>query len=734
MLATSVCRLPAAAVSRCGPAAARRALSTTADKFDDFGKHAFGDKAQARFVPSAALEDIKAAAAEDEPVPPAAADAFAAGLLGWARTHGGVTHFTHQFHPMTGDTSEKHDAMVKTKYGGAIMAFSGKQLAKGEPDGSSFPGGDLRATHTARGYTLWDPSSFCFLRNHGAGKTLHIPAMFVAYTGAALDNKTPLLRSEKALQAAGVKLFDALRMPGHTRMHAESGVEQEFFLVEDSYYRRRTDLVMTGRTLLGREAPKGQELDDQYFGTMSPRFLEAIHDAEVEMWKLGIPQSTRHREVAPGQYEIAPVFNTCNVASDHNQLVMDLLAEGAARHGLAALFHEKPFADLNGSGKHNNWSVGSNKIGTVFAPGNNVPQNTVFLTFLAATVRAVHKHADLLRISIASASNDHRLGGHEAPPAVMSMYLGDDVTAGLQAFMDGADGHEVAQRLLDVGAASRPTAALDPTDRNRTSPFAFTGNKFEFRAVGSTQSASLSSFVLNTILSESLHHLADEFAKHADKTGADFDAAVHGVLRATFKEHDAIIFNGDNYSQEWAAEAAERGLPEYRTAPEAFEQMTAEKNLALFEDLGVLSRDELHARFDVRMDQYWKALAIEARCITDMYRQHVQPAGFRAHTTGSAALTAAGAAGTAFSCDAVKAELADLGAALEHGAADVRALDAKLKQLHAMSSPSEMAFFARDELQSTANNLRGHADHIEGASAASDWTLPTYGQMLFEQS
>ena len=610
-------------------------------------------------------------------------------------------------------------------------------LVKGEPDGSSFPNGGLRDTHEARGYTVWDPTSPCFITSHGTGTTLCVPSVFFSWHGHALDEKTPLLRSVDALEREAVSLLRVMGEHKHKTVHTDSGIEQEFFLVDREYYLRRPDIMQTGRTLQGAAPPKGQSLDDQYFGAFSDRFLRCMNDAEVAMWKLGIPQTTRHREVAPGQYEMAPVFAHANVAGDYNMLQMDVLTRTAEEHGLQVLFHEKPFAGLNGSGKHNNWSVGTNLIGTLFDPGHQPAQNLLFMTFLAATVRAVHLHGDVLRSAMGGASNDHRLGANEAPPAIMSVFLGSDVTAAVNEFV-GEDVVKAsnAKGSGDLGVGCLPEFTIDPTDRNRTSPFAFTGNKFEFRAVGSTHNPARSNTYLNTAMADALKHIS---ATLSDRIGsrklgkAELAAETAAVVRDVFKQHAAAVFDGDNYSKAWEEEAERRGLQNLRNTVDSIAAFDSEKNYALFEKHGVLSRAELAARVNVVTEEYVTKILTEVDSFTAIARTMVYPAAFEMQTKVAGAVIAAKSAGIETG-SGQHAHLDSLTATLNSLIATTDALNDAAAKVHEAGSLFDEAKLCQSTLLPLMEDARAHADKLEGLCDADLWPMPNYHEMLFHQA
>lgn len=651
----------------------------------------------------------------------------------WAEDRG-ATHFCHWFQPLTNYFAYKHDSLIKHDGDHVITNLTGKMLVIGEPDGSSFPSGGLRATHTARGYTVWDPSSPCFITSHGTGTTLNIPSVFFSWTGHALDEKTPLLRSVEAFERETKRLLKVMGEAKHKRVHADSGIEQEFFLIDKDYYRARPDIMQTGRTLTGADPPKGQSLDDQYFGSFSDRSLRMMNDAEVAMWKLGIPQTTRHREVAPGQYEMAPVFSTVNVSGDFNLLQMDILSKTAEEHDLAVLFHEKPFAGLNGSGKHNNWSVGTDRVPSLFSPGDKPEENLLFMTFLAATIRAVDLHGDVMRYAVAGPGNDHRLGANEAPPAIVSIYLGDDVTRGVYKFIGEEPPVEIHPHSL--GVSSLPEFTVDRTDRNRTSPFAFTGNKFEFRAVGSSHNPSRSNTCLNVMAADSVAFLADEIAARTEGKNlskSELRDVVVDLLQSTIKKHMRVLFDGDNYSEDWVVEAEKRGLLNLRTTPEAYATFNSQKNTELFGKYKVLSKEELDARIEVALEEYNLRVSTEVSSFGSLVNTHIMPPAYNAQTRIAGSILAAVNATGGTASEAQVAQLRTLSGHID----GLASATAKLGELMAAVPHGD----AQDEADYLCNVVlpvmaegRSHADALELLCSADDWILPTYHEMLFHQS
>jgi glutamine synthetase len=588
-----------------------------------YGEDTFNYKVMKEKLPKDTYKKLMEAINEDKILDIATADIVAHAMKEWALEKG-ATHFAHWFQPMTGITAEKHDAFADPSgIGEVVERFSGKQLVQGEPDASSFPSGGIRATFEARGYTAWDMSSPAFIRRNGISTTLCIPTAFISYTGEALDKKTPLLRSNRAVNISALNMLKLLGSKNVKRVYATLGPEQEYFLIDMDYFFKRQDLVLGGRTIVGAPPAKGQELEDQYFGSIKERMSSYMHDVEEELFKLAIPAKTRHNEVAPSQFEIAPVFEEANLAVDHNQLVMDTMKSVAKKHNLACLLHEKPFAKINGSGKHVNWSLSDNNGNNLLNPGKTPHDNIAFLVFLIATVRAVYKNADILRASVATYANDHRLGANEAPPAIISVFLGDQLTNILTNIEKGIVTEATNAEIIDLGISSLPIVSKDNTDRNRTSPFAFTGNKFEFRAVGSSQSISFPATVLNTIVAESLDHLAEKIKA---KDAKNINQAVFEVLKSEIKDIKPILFNGDNYTKEWELEAAKRRLPNDKTTPIALKALVTDKALNLFEKYQVLSKVELKSRYLIYIEKYIKDLEIEVKCLNNICMSQVIPA------------------------------------------------------------------------------------------------------------
>ena len=687
---------------------------------DVFGSMVFNDHVMRERLPHATYKEFRKTLAENRPLSREIANIMANAMKDWA-IEKGATHFTHWFQPMTGITAEKHESFITPDGDQVIMEFSGKELVKGEPDASSFPSGGLRATFEARGYTAWDPTSYAFIKDN----TLCIPTAFCSYTGEALDKKTPLLRSMRLINDQALRI---LRLFGKTDVSSvitTVGAEQEYFLVDKTDFDKRPDLIFTGRTLFGARPPKGQELEDHYFGTLKPRVAEFMHDLDKELWKLGILAKTEHNEVAPAQHELAPIFASTNVATDHNQLTMEFMRKVAARHGLVCLLHEKPFAGVNGSGKHNNWSLSTDTGANLLEPGDNPSDNAQFLLFLCAVIKAVDENQDLLRITVSSAGNDHRLGASEAPPAIISMFLGDDLTDTLAAIesRQAVSAHEKTK--LDIGVNVTPRFSRDTTDRNRTSPFAFTGNKFEFRSLGSSFSIAGPNIILNTIVGDALRQFADRL-----EAAEDLGVEVNRIIRHTVRDHKRIIFNGNNYSDEWRAEAARRGLLNYPSAVDALPHFTDEKNVALFSRYGIFSETEIRSRRDILLENYIKVIHIEALTMQDMVNRDLLPAILRytgfltdnALKKAQLGLTAVPEKAMAEKLSALSASIVERSALLSDrllGAADAGAL-------------IDEARYYKDGVFPVMNELRAVVDETELLMPTDAWPYPTYGKLLFD--
>ena len=635
----------------------------------------------------------------------------------------GATHYTHWFQPMTGVTAEKHDSFIHpTEDGNVVMTFSGKELIKGEPDASSFPNGGLRATFEARGYTAWDPTSYAFIKN----KVLCIPTAFCSYTGHALDKKTPLLRSMEAINKQALRI---LKLFGHDEVISVKttvGPEQEYFLVDQKYYEQRKDLIYTGRTLFGANSPKGQEMEDHYFGTIKTRVQNFMDELNVELWKLGINAKTEHNEVAPAQHELAPVFSTTNIATDHNQLTMELMQRIAKRHGLVCLLHEKPFDGVNGSGKHNNWSLSTNTGLNLLEPGETPYENAQFLLFLCAVIKAVDEHQDLLRLSVATAGNDHRLGANEAPPAIISIFLGDELTEVLEAIENGTGYNGKEKEYMRIGADVLPKFKKDSTDRNRTSPFAFTGNKFEFRMPGSSSSIAGCNIVLNTVV-------ADELEKFADvlEAAPDFESALNALIQDTIKSHKRIIFNGNGYDDSWIEEAQKRGLLNLKTTPDALPYFVKEENVKLFEKQHVYSKEEIESRYEVLIEEYVKIINIEALTMLDMAKKEILPAVTSYSKSLADTILSKKAVCESMDTTYETAVLKQTSELLKEAYEAVNALSESIDQMNALSDFEKKANFVRDDLLSKMAALRKPCDELEVIVDEKDWPFPTYGKLLF---
>ena len=650
------------------------------------------------------------------------ANAVADAMKEWAISLG-ATHFTHWFQPMTGITAEKHDSFISPAPDGrVIMEFSGKELIKGEPDASSFPNGGLRATFEARGYTTWDPTSYAFVKD----STLYIPTAFCSYGGHALDKKTPLLRSMQALNKQALRVLKLFGNEDVKRVTPSVGPEQEYFLVDQAMYGKRKDLIYTGRTLFGAKPPKGQELDDHYFGTIKPRVAAFMAELDEELWKLGVLAKTEHNEVAPAQHELAPIYTTANLATDHNQLTMEVMQKVAAKHGMVCLLHEKPFAGVNGSGKHNNWSLSTDTGMNLLSPGDTPYENAQFLLFLVAVIKAVDDYQDLLRLSVASAGNDHRLGANEAPPAVVSMFLGDELTAILEAIETDTPYSAAEKTQMKLGVHTLPRFARDTTDRNRTSPFAFTGNKFEFRMVGSSDSIACCNIMLNTAVAESLKQFADELE------GADnFESSLHALIQKTIKAHKRIIFNGNGYEDAWLEEAARRGLSNLRTTPDCVPHMLDKKNVEMLTSHKVYTAAELEARCEILLENYCKVVRIEALTMVDMVQKDILPAveAYSAAVSGAAATKLA--LDTDTPCNYEKKLVKKLSALADQMDDKAEKLSLAIVKLKMVDGIEEEAATIRDEILPRMNELRVAADEAETVTAAKYWPFPTYGELLF---
>jgi len=690
-----------------------------------FGANVFSDAVMKDRLPKSVYKALQATIKQGKPLDPSIADAVALAMKDWA-IEKGATHYAHVFYPLTGLTAEKHDSfLTPTGDGDAIAEFSGKELIQGEPDASSFPSGGLRATFEARGYTAWDPTSAAYILDNPNGTTLCIPTAYCSWTGEALDKKTPLLRS---MQAVDKQARRVLALFGHKDVGpitASAGPEQEYFLIDRNFFFARPDLVVTGRTLFGAKPPKGQEFEDQYFGAIPERVLACMLETERELFKLGVPVKTRHNEVAPSQYEIAPLYENANIATDHQQSIMQMLTRVAQKYGMACLLHEKPFQGINGSGKHVNWSLGC-RLGNLLEPGESPHANMQFLVFCAAVIRAVHLHADLLRAVVASSGNDHRLGANEAPPAIISIFLGEQLTDIFEQFEQGRATSSKSMGTLTVGVDTLPPLPKHAGDRNRTSPFAFTGNKFEFRAVGASQSIAGPLVALNTIMAESLDAVATELERATGGDASKLPAAVTALLQRIISEHKAVIFNGNGYSQEWHAEAARRGLPNFRTTPEALDQLVAPKNLAMFAKYGVLSEREMRSRYEIYMERYCKDINAEGQAALQIAKTMILPAAYRYQ--GELVDTAAKMQGLGQKPHMGTLDrLTKLVGALEQR---IDALEATLDH-HGDGDLRREAGHFHDVVIPALASLREAADQVESILPDDLWPLPTYREMLF---
>ena len=690
-----------------------------------YGSLVFNDKVMRSKLPKDMYKALKKTIESGTHLELDVANSVAVAMKEWA-TENGATHYTHWFQPMTNVTAEKHDSFISpTGDGQVIMDFSGKELVKGEPDASSFPSGGLRATFEARGYTAWDPTSPAFIKDG----TLYIPTAFCSYSGEALDKKTPLLRSMQTLDKEATKLLHIIGNKDVKHVNTTVGPEQEYFLVDKELYKQRKDLVFCGRTLIGAPAPKGQEMEDHYFGALKPRVAAYMHDLDVELWKLGIPAKTKHNEVAPAQHELAPVFDTTNVAVDHNQLTMEVMKKVADKHGLVCLLHEKPFEGINGSGKHNNWSMSTDTGVNLLDPGKTPAENTQFLVFLVAVIKAVDDYADLLRVSVASAGNDHRLGANEAPPAIVSIFLGDELTDVLKSIENDTFFSNKHAVQMDIGAKVLPHFIKDTTDRNRTSPFAFTGNKFEFRMLGSAASVANPNIVLNTAVAEVL---AEFSAALKDVPEEEMESAVHALLKKTIEEHKRIIFNGNGYTDEWVEEAEKRGLYNLKTTPDALPHFIAEKNIALFTKHGIFTREELFSRYEIWLENYYKTINIESNTLAEMIQKQVIPSVYT--YVEKLADTAA----------AKKSVVADISVASE--AALISKLstlaDTMAKDLETLKADTAKALASSDDVLACSKayqetvledmeTLRKSADEAEALIPDELLPYPTYDELLF---
>ena len=687
---------------------------------DFFGSLVFNDEVMRKMLSKDVYKALRRTVDEGKDLDLNVANSVANAMKNWA-VEKGCTHYTHWFQPMTSITAEKHEAFISPQEGGkALLEFSGKELIKGEPDASSFPSGGIRATFEARGYTAWDPTSYAFIKDN----TLCIPTAFCSYSGEVLDKKTPLLRSMEALSAEAVKI---LRLFGKDvkRVITTVGPEQEYFLIDKKDYVRRKDLIYTGRTLLGARAPKGQEMEDHYFGALKTRVSEYMQDLDNELWKLGIYAKTSHNEVAPCQHELAPIFTTANIAVDNNQVTMEFMKKIAERHGFACLLHEKPFAGVNGSGKHNNWSMSTDSGRNLFDAGDNPRDNAQFLLFLVAVIKAVDEYQDLLRVSVASAGNDHRLGANEAPPAIVSMFLGDELTEILESIAEGRKSEGKAREQLRLGVHVLPAFPKDTTDRNRTSPLAFTGNKFEFRMLGSSFSVSEPNVVMNTIVAKALREFYDVLSK-----AKDLDKAIEDLVHDTYIKHRRIVYNGNNYSSEWVEEAAKRGLMNLPSSPDAYDTFMAPKNIALFEEFGIYNSVEMHSRYEILHEEYSKTIHIEALTLIDMINRQVLPAVMEFSSELAEGIVNKKAALPGMNVEAEEERLAEIEGLVSKLYAANNELDKAVK-ISSDYEGSSLSHYSRSSIIPAMEEVRKHADQLELIVGQKHWPYPTYGEMLF---
>ena len=690
---------------------------------DYFGSLVFDDRVMRAKLPSDVYASLKRTIDEGASLDAHVADAVATAMRDWAVEHG-ATHFTHWFQPLTGITAEKHESFISpSPDGGVIMEFSGKELIQGEPDASSFPSGGLRATFEARGYTAWDPTSYAFIKGH----TLCIPTAFCSYSGEALDKKTPLLRSMQALNKQALRVLKLFGNEDVKCVHPCVGPEQEYFLIDKAMYEKRKDLVFCGRTLFGAKPPKGQELDDHYFGAIKPRVEAYMEELNTELWKLGIYAKTEHNEVAPSQHELASIYTVANVATDQNQLIMEIMQRVASRHDLVCLLAEKPFAGVNGSGKHNNWSLATDTGVNLFKPGETPYENAQFLLFLCAAVQAVDNYQDLLRLSVATAGNDHRLGANEAPPAVISIFLGDELTAVLDAIETDTPYSGTEKTVLKLGVHVLPKFTRDTTDRNRTSPFAFTGNKFEFRMVGSSDSIACANIMLNAAMAETLKEFSDRL-----EGVSDFESALHDLIKETIKAHKRIIFNGNGYDDAWIKEATEkRGLLNLRTTPDALATVLEKKNVEMLTSLKIFSEAEIRSRYEICLENYCKTVNIEGLTMVDMVRKEILPAveAYLGDLSGTVAAKTAAVPGLA--CKYEKDLISKLSKLADEISDAASSLDTTLIRLKAIPDVTDAAYVIRDVVLQKMAELRVVCDEAESITADKHWPFPTYGDLLF---
>ncbi|WP_276819302.1 glutamine synthetase III [Mailhella massiliensis] len=706
------------------------AAESHTDPTEYYGCNVFDDKAMRRYLPKAVYKSLRTTIDLGRRLDPAVADVVANAMKSWAMERG-ADHYTHVFYPLTGLTAEKHDSFLDPDgKGGALAQFSGSALVQGEADGSSFPSGGLRSTFEARGYTAWDVTSPAYLMESPAGMVLCIPTVFLSWTGIALDKKTPILRSNQALNQQAARVLRLFGMNPTMPIMSNGGLEQEYFLIDGTFVSARPDLLIAGRALFGARPPKGQEFEDQYYGVIPSRVLGFMADVERQLYRLGIPVKTRHNEVAPSQYEIAPTFESGNLACDHNQLIMTVLRKTARRHGMSCLLHEKPFDCINGSGKHLNYSIGSPEVGNLFAPGDNPHENAQFLVFLCAVIRGLHRHAGFLRAVVSSASNDRRLGANEAPPAIMSLFLGDQLTDVLEQFRVGQIVGAQGKRMMNVGVDTLPPLPADPGDRNRTSPFAFVGNRFEFRALGSSMSAADALVVLNTMMAESLDYAATFLENALQEEHLSLGEAVQKFIENVMEENSAVIFNGNGYSEIWQKEAERRGLPNYPATPDAVPVFSSPEVVELCERYQVFSRQELKAREDIQLEQYLKTVHTEACLAVRMARTQIYPAAVRYRQELASSATACTALGVPASLDSLK----DLAEVIGHFETSLRTLEERVLELDWSPCEEHLLKSAKQCLHSVLpamEELRQWADRLENMVADDLWPLPSYQEMLF---
>ncbi|QSZ26813.1 glutamine synthetase III [Aceticella autotrophica] len=688
-----------------------------------YGSNVFNDAVMRERLPKATYNALRKTIDEGLPLDPAVAEVVANAMKDWA-IEKGATHFTHWFQPLTGITAEKHDSFISPTIDGKVITiFSGKELIKGEPDASSFPSGGLRATFEARGYTAWDCTSPAFVKDN----ILYIPTAFCSYTGEALDLKTPLLRSSEALSKQALRILRLFKNNTAKRVITTVGPEQEYFLIDKKLYDKRKDLILTGRTLFGAKSPKGQEMEDHYFGSIKEKVFSFMQELNRELWKLGISAKTEHNEVAPSQHELAPVYDTTNIATDHNQLTMEMMKKIALRHGLVCLLHEKPFAGVNGSGKHNNWSMSTDDGLNLLDPGKTPHENEQFLIFLCAVIKAIDEYADLLRVSCASPGNDHRLGANEAPPAIISIFLGEQLTDILEQIANGGATNSKQGGTLKIGVTTLPELPKDSTDRNRTSPFAFTGNKFEFRMVGSSSSIATANYILNTIVAEALSQISDRLEK-AD----NFDKEVEAILQEIIKEHKKVIFNGNGYSNEWIEEAEKRGLPNIRSMVDAIPVLLKEKNVAVMEKHGVLSKVELESRYEILLEKYIKTINIEALTMLDMAKRQILPAAIKFATKIAESINSIKETGLNLETKPQEELLKEVSSLTAEFKKRITILEDAVNGAAKIEDDTfKLASYYRDEIFEKMNSLREIGDQLETIVDAEIWPLPTYADMLF---